>query len=180
MERMFRVAKAFDHDLSEWQTGNVRDMSYMFYRAHSFDQPLAWNVSSLRDMSYMFAFTRQFNDSSVVGWDVSKVRTMRGAFENSVMFSQDLSSWNVAKVKDTSFMFYKAASMQEDDEKQRAIVTKWDLSKIKDKQRMFTFAEGALNSTTVSQEGAILSHPSYDGSRMAQGINTGDIGEKQG
>lgn len=169
MKKMFRVAKAFDQDLSSWKTGNVRDMSYMMYRAHGFQSPMPSNVSSLQDMSYLFAFTRRFNDSSIVEWDVSRVQSMRAAFQNTVSFSQDLSAWNVAKVQDTSFMFYRAMGLQQDDVKERAIVKKWDLSNIRLKQNMFTFAEAALNATTVPQDG--VAHPSYDGSSMAQTEN---------
>ncbi|CAB9505486.1 lipoprotein [Seminavis robusta] len=172
MSRMFRVAKNFDQSLSKWNTSQVKDMSNMFYRGHSFQQAVAWDLSRVQDISFMFAYTRNFDHNSVVRWDVSRVHTMRGIFQNTNAFNQDVSSWDVSNVRDMSFAFYRALSFQEDERKQRAILTKWDLSKVLDKQNMFAFlAQGAMNATGVSQaEGVMLSHPSYDGSRMAHGM----------
>lgn len=169
MKRMFRVAKAFDQDLSTWETGNVKDTSYMFYRAHSFQSPVMQNSSHFQDMSYMFAFTRRFNHSSIGDWDVARAQTLRGAFQNTGAFDQDLSRWNVDRVVDTSFMFYRASSF--DDERQQKIVSSWDLSNVAAKEDMFSDAQAALNGTTAAQEdAAMLSHPSYDGSRITQGL----------
>jgi Mycoplasma protein of unknown function, DUF285 len=161
MARMFRVAKKFNQDLSPWKIRKVRDTSYMFYRAHSFDRPLQWDTSNVVDMSFMFAFTRRFNDSSVVDWDVSKVETLRGTFQSTASFDQDLSGWDIRNVKDTAFLFYKAVAFQKDDEKTRAIVTEWDLSQVEDKENMFDFT---WNNTATAKEGVMLTHPAYDGS----------------
>lgn len=171
MNRMFRVAKAFDQDLSSWDTGRVHDMSYMFYRARSFNQPVMKNTTYLQDMSYAFAFARLFNQGNVKDWDVSRVETMRGAFQNTGDFDQDLSQWKTSNLVDSSFMFYKASAYQGDGERQRSIVRSWDLSHVDEKQNMFSEAQAALNATTASKEGAaMLSHPSYDGSRIIPGM----------
>ena len=177
MNRMFRVAKKFNQDLSQWKTSHVKDTSHMFYRAHNFDQSLAWDTSNIRDMSFMFAFTRRFNHSSVVDWDVSKVETLRGTFQNTGAFDQDLSGWDVRKVKDTAFLFYKAQAFQEDGATTRAIIRKWDLTQVEDKQNMFDFA---WNSTTTAQEGVRLTHPSYDGSKMVSGTQVAAEEEEDG
>ena len=51
---------AFDQDISNWNTSNVEDMSFMFFMSH-FNKPIntdpitgAWNVSNVEDMSHMF------------------------------------------------------------------------------------------------------------------------------
>lgn len=180
MSRMFRVAKAFNQDLSSWDTGRVHDMSYMFYRAHSFDQPVMKNIPDLQDMSYMFAFARRFNQSNVKDWDVSGVQTMRGAFQNTGNFDQDVSQWKTNNLVDASFMFYRASAFQDDSEKQKAIVASWDLSNVNSLQNMFSEKEAALNATVVSQEGAaMLSHPSYDGSRVLPGMELTDVSSSE-
>ena len=171
MNRMFHVAKAFNQDLSSWDTGRVSDMSYMFYRARSFNQPVMKNTTNLQDMSYTFAFARQFNQSGVKEWDVSRVQTMRGAFQNTGDFGQDLTQWKTNHLVDSSFMFYKASAFQDDGEKQKSLVRSWDLSHVDEKQNMFSETQAALNATTVLQESAaMLSHPSYDGSRIIPGM----------
>ena len=78
-------------------------------------------------------------------------------------------------MRDFSFMFYRAQSFDQD--KQRAIVTKWDLSSSINKHDMFAFlAEGALLNVTHTYpgegDGVVLTHPSFDGSKtMAHGVN---------
>eukprot|EP00212_Chloropicon_laureae_P003770 CAMPEP_0197485162 /NCGR_PEP_ID=MMETSP1311-20131121/160_1 /TAXON_ID=464262 /ORGANISM="Genus nov. species nov., Strain RCC856" /LENGTH=47 /DNA_ID= /DNA_START= /DNA_END= /DNA_ORIENTATION= len=41
MREMFSGMSSFTSDLSKWQTGNVTNMSYMFFRATSFTSDLS-------------------------------------------------------------------------------------------------------------------------------------------
>ena len=69
-------------DISDWDVSGVTDMSYMFYGCNeltSVGNISGLDISSVTDMSYMFAFCKKFN--------------------------QDLSKWNVSKVRYNSYMF---------------------------------------------------------------------------
>ena len=69
-------------DISDWDVSSVTDMSYMFYGCKeltSVGNISGLDISSVTDMSYMFAFCKKFN--------------------------QDLSKWNVSKVRYHSYMF---------------------------------------------------------------------------
>ena len=69
-------------DISDWDVSGVTDMSYMFYGCNELESVgdiSGLDISSVTDMSYMFAFCKKFN--------------------------QDLSKWNVSKVRYNSYMF---------------------------------------------------------------------------
>jgi hypothetical protein len=53
MTSMFDNARAFDQPLI-WNTSNVENMSWMFFRAISFNQWLYWDVSKARVRYRMF------------------------------------------------------------------------------------------------------------------------------
>ena len=57
-------------DISNWNVSNVTNMSEMFYRAESFNQPLKWNVSNVTDMKRMFHRAESFNQP-LNNWNVS-------------------------------------------------------------------------------------------------------------
>ena len=63
-------------EISTWDVSNVRDMSFMFDEATSFNQPLnKWNVSKVTRMWRMFAHASSFNQP-LNNWDVSNVTDM--------------------------------------------------------------------------------------------------------
>ena len=52
---MFRNARAFNSDLSEWNVTSVTDMSWMFFSASAFHSDLsAWAVSDATRIGFMF------------------------------------------------------------------------------------------------------------------------------
>ena len=60
--------KKYGH-ISDWDTSEVTNMSYMFLGATSFNQPLAkWDVSQVTDMSGMFGGATSFNQP-LEKWD---------------------------------------------------------------------------------------------------------------
>ena len=58
-------------------------MSWMFYEALAFNQPLN-------------------------NWDISKVTNMRAMFNRARVFNQPLNNWDISKVTDTYEMFSNA------------------------------------------------------------------------
>ncbi len=55
MVRMFCKAKHFNHDISNWDVSEIRDMREMFSGCENFNQPLdRWNVFKVENMYNMF------------------------------------------------------------------------------------------------------------------------------
>ena len=55
MELMFREAKEFNQDISNWDVSNVTDMALMF-DGTSFNKDISnWDVSNVTDMGWMFS-----------------------------------------------------------------------------------------------------------------------------
>ena len=76
------------NDISNWDTSNVVDMSYMFYES-SFNQNISnWDVSNVTDMRNMF-YKNAFNQD-ISKWDISNVTDMDSMFHDS-KFNQNIS-----------------------------------------------------------------------------------------
>jgi surface protein len=58
-------------------------------------------------MKYMFAYNQQFNQD-ISAWDVSRVRDMNVMFQGAHKFNQDLSAWDVSSVTMMRQMFRHA------------------------------------------------------------------------
>ena len=63
------IAKKFNGDVSTWDTTQVTDMSSMFEKASSFNQPLTMDTSKVTDMSYMFKGARAMTHRKPVGYE---------------------------------------------------------------------------------------------------------------
>jgi surface protein len=109
------------------------DISYMFYGASSFNQPLSgWDVSNATDMSYMFYNASMFNQP-LSGWDVGKVTSMESMFNNALYFNQPLSNWDVSTVTNMAYMFYRATMFNQP--------LMWTLTNIENMTNMFAFTQ---------------------------------------
>ena len=81
-------------DITNWDVGNVKDMSGMFNYAEIFNQPIGgWNVGNVKDMSWMFYNAKTFNQP-IEGWNVGNVKDMSGMFNYAETFNQPI-SWLV-------------------------------------------------------------------------------------
>ena len=73
----------------------VTDLSYMFYGASIFDQPIdLWNTSSVINMSNMFYGATTFNQD-IGGWDISGVQNMSYMLDDCGITNYDavLTGW---------------------------------------------------------------------------------------
>lgn len=130
---------SFNPDVSEWNVGNVTNMSSMFYGAMAFNGEISgWDVSSVTDMSSMFdgyydsptnRCISVFNQD-ISGWDVSNVTDMNRMFRGATSFNQNLSTWNVGSVTDMSYMFCETTSFN-------GKISSWDVSSVSDMSYMF-------------------------------------------
>ena len=108
----FGFKDSFNADISNWDTSQVTDMSFMFQYASAFNQDIGrWNTVRVTNMAYMFS--RCAFNQDIGSWDTARVTNMTHMFIRSA-FNQDIGSWNTEKVTDMSFMFYHAAAFNQD------------------------------------------------------------------
>ena len=102
-------------DLSAWDTGNVKDMAYMFlngYKLESINGLNNWDVSSVTDMTQTFAFCKVLPELDVSGWDVSNVTSMVGTFGQCFeLKTVNTTGWKPLSVTTTQNMFYNCYAL---------------------------------------------------------------------
>jgi len=92
-------------DISNWDTSMVTDMSFMFYKAVSFNQEISkWDTHNVTNMSQMFYGATSFNQD-ISKWDTRNVTNMLWMFASARSFNQDIGGWNTSNVTDMSRMF---------------------------------------------------------------------------
>jgi surface protein len=80
MNGMFNNATSFNNggspSINLWNVSGVTNMSFTFYTATNFNQPIGgWDVSNVTNMENMLSLATIF-DQPIGGWDVSSVTNM--------------------------------------------------------------------------------------------------------
>lgn len=134
MSYMFKDATSFnDPSISNWNVGNVYTMIYMFYGATSFNQPLDdWDVSKVVPMSSMFNGATSFNQP-LNSWDTSSVTEMDQMFYGASSFDQPLNDWDTSNVTNMHMTFFNSSVRQD--------FSSWDMEKVTKLAFMFTSSE---------------------------------------
>jgi len=107
--------------IANWNVGEVRDMSWLFYAADFNEDISSWDTSSSTSMMNMFSMS-VFNQD-IGGWDVSKVVNMKGIFASDYNFNQDLSRWDTSSLQHAAEMFQYCSSFNQD-------LSAWQVSKV--------------------------------------------------
>lgn len=128
MSYMFaRLPQSIALDLSELNTSNVTNMSNMFaFSMGITDVDMStWDTSKVTDMSYMFSACHGLTDVDLSHLDTSSVTTMVGMFRFCTnLTSLNLSTWNTSNVTNIESMFYYCRSLPTID------INQWDVSKV--------------------------------------------------
>ena len=101
------------HNISDWTTSAVINMSGMFKNALAFNQLIntngtKWNVLNVQNMSSMFENARAFNQN-ISGWNVSQIQTTENMFKDAQIFNQNISGWVFTnQLTNINNMFYGA------------------------------------------------------------------------
>ena len=133
MSFMFNGATSFNQPLNSWNTAKVTNMSSVFSQATSFNQDISgWNTENVTDMNYMFGDATSFNQP-LNSWNTAKVTIMDGMFYGATSFNQPLNNWNTENVTDMWVMFNGATSFNQP-------LNNWNTAKVTDMRGMFNNA----------------------------------------
>ena len=70
-------------DVSDWNTSNVSDMSFMFYNAKNANPDVSnWNTEKLTDIESMFENSGVI-EIDMSKWDMSKITKNKNVFKNT-------------------------------------------------------------------------------------------------
>ena len=99
--------------ISNWDVSQVTDLSWLFYKATYFNEPLDdWDVSKVLTTKGMFCDAISFN-KPLKKWNVSKVVNMNWMFCGALSFNQELGDWDVSKVFMMVSMVQEAAAFNQ-------------------------------------------------------------------
>ncbi|MCK5829632.1 MAG: DUF285 domain-containing protein [Methylococcales bacterium] len=130
MSFMFEGEASFNQNICNWDVRNVTNMRGMFIGAKSFNQDISqWNVGYVINMAQMFQGAKSFNQD-IGQWNVGNVIHMANMFSGATSFNQGISQWNVGNVAGMYKMFYDATSFNQD-------ISQWNVSKASNMGHMF-------------------------------------------
>ena len=122
-------------DLSNFNTSQVTDMKYMFtymFNLTTLDLS-SFNTFKVTDMNHMFSATRNLTTLDLSNFDTSKVINMQYMFSGMRnLTTLNLSNFDTSKVTDMSHMFFGMHNVTTLD------LSNFDTSKVTDMSRMFS------------------------------------------
>ena len=154
-----------DINLSNFDTSQVTDMSYMFCYMNSLaNLNLSnFNTSQVKDMSHMFDFMTNLTTLDLSNFDTSKVTNMEYMFSSMTsLTSLNLSNFDTSQVMNMSYMFLGTASLTTLD------LSNFDTSKVTNMRNMFATM---LNLTTLNLSSFNTSNVTNMGAMFATMLN---------
>ena len=136
----FYWAENFNQPLNGFDTSKITNMKWMFHSAKNFNQPLSnWNTWKVTDMSYMFAYAQKFNQN-INNWNTSNVVSMKDMFTS---YSNDgyYSSFNQPLSNWNVSKVKDMSSMFSNLIYFNQNINNWNVSNVEDMSSMFSWAK---------------------------------------
>ena len=109
---MFAGTTKANPDVSKWNTSNVINMKYMFFRTTKANPNVSkWDTSKVTDMNYMFSEATNANPD-VSKWNTSNVTDIESMFELSGVVELDLSNWGISKITENKNAFNGTSKLE--------------------------------------------------------------------
>ena len=124
-------------DISEWDTSNITDMSFMFRNCTLLSLPdlSKWNLINVTNIKYMFSGCKSLKSlPDLSGWNTNRIINMSNLFEDceSLISLPDLSKWNMKNVINIDSMFKGCKSLSSLPD-----LSKWDIKNVTSIENMF-------------------------------------------
>ena len=112
---MFQYYEGTELDLTNFDTQNITNMSFMFFYCNNLKTLYLenFNTKNVIDMSGMFSNCAYLKNLDLSNFDTSKVTSMDCMFYNCFNLEQlDLSDFNTNKITDMDNMFYECINLE--------------------------------------------------------------------
>ncbi len=127
---MFFRASSFNQNIDAWDLQNVTEMNDMFHGAESFNKDIgSWKFPKVTSLNSMFEWATNFN-GDISGWDVSGIVYMGDLFYHAYAFNQDLSNWDVGNVESMENTFFETRSFNQN-------ISNWNVSSVLTMRNLF-------------------------------------------
>ena len=102
------AAKAQYGPIASWNTSEITDMAYLFYRKASFNEDISrWDVSNVTSLRSTFSGATSFN-GDLSRWNVRRVTGMHRCFSGATSFNQQLGGSWAQSTANKSWMFFNS------------------------------------------------------------------------
>lgn len=137
---------------------NIVDLSY---------ETSNLDTSNLTTLSYIFANLTSLTTINIDNWDVSNVKTMEYAFQQTKIRNLDLTNWNTSNITYIPAMFYSCTATITID------LNGWDTSKVTNMGQLFYNCSSAtsINIPTFTLKGNINISGMFTGCTSLQHID---------
>lgn len=115
-------------DISDWNTSNVKDMSYTFEGCSSLISLdiSGWDTSNVTFMGYIFSGCSCLTSLDLSDWDISNMKNLPSIFSGcSGLTNLDVSSWDTSNITNMVGIFSGCSGLDSLD------VSDWDTSNVK-------------------------------------------------
>ena len=169
----------FNHNIGNWDTGNVTNMEYMFYLAYNFNQDISnWNVSNVTDMSHMFHYASSFNQD-LGAWHVDNVTDMTNMFSDTALnmtnYDNILIGWNSRPTLQNNVQLDSVAKYCDSATQRQNIIDtySWTINDggvgcVIDTPTVSTEEATGIDSTTATGNGAVTDVGGEDPERLIE------------
>jgi len=139
-------------DISNWDTQNVTDMSYMFSECTlllSLPDISKWNTQKVTNMSYMFNGCLNLSSlPDISKWNTQNVININNMFSNCKSLSSlpDISKWNTQNINETICLFQNCSSLSCLPD-----LSKWNTQNVTNMSYMFSNCSLLLSIPDISK-----------------------------
>jgi surface protein len=136
---IFNRCKLINPDCSNWNFDRLTKLSFAFRGCSKFEGIglSGKNTSNVNTLQNTFNGCILFTED-ISNWDVSSVTNFYATFRECLAFNVNLSTWDVSSALNVSFMFYKATQFNNGDaSNQESSPLSWNVSSAADLSYMF-------------------------------------------
>lgn len=124
--------------ISSWNTKNVENISYMFYKCLLQNLPdiSDWRTENVKDFSYMFGGCTELTSlPDISKWTTSSAKNFEGLFDNCKTISDipDISTWDTFSVNNMKKMMNYCLSLKSIPD-----ISKWNVGHVRNMEDMFS------------------------------------------